>query len=237
MDLGHFSTSLAVKDLAASRKFYETMGFAQVDGDGERWLLMANGRARIGLFQGMFDQNLITFNPPDARSIEKALKTAGYTIDKPSEGSEGPTHFAVRDPDGNSILVDQHDGKAEAPPVGKAGWIDLTVNDVETLTDFYANVLGVETSPVDMGGYADYCLLDATGAPGAGVCHARGTNEGLPPVWLVYFVVGDIEASMARVKANGGKVLRPPKSVAGESRYCVIEDPQGTKCALFQSAT
>ena len=237
MDLGHFSISLAVKDLAASRRFYETFGLQVIDGDGERWLMMASGKARVGLFQQMFEQNLITFNPADARSIEKAFNNAGYAIDKPTEGSEGPTHFALRDPDGNSILVDQYEVKAEAPPIGKAGWIDLTVPDADALKAFYCDVLGVKASAVDMGGYSDYCLLDASGAPGAGVCHARGPNTGLPPIWMVYFVVDDIEASMDRVIANGGQVLRPPKSVAGSSRYCVIQDPQGTTCALFQHAS
>ena len=238
MDLGHFSISLAVKDLAASRKFYETIGFARIDGDDERWLMMASGKARIGLFQQMFEQNLITFNPSDARSIENALKDAGYAIERPSEGTEGPTHFAVRDPDGNSILVDQTDGELETTPIGKAGWIDLTVPDAGSLKDFYADVLGVDTSAVDMGGYNDFCVLDGNGVPAAGVCHARGKNVGLPPVWLVYFVVSDIEASIARVEANGGEVVRrPPSKGSGGHRYCVIRDPAGAQCALFESAT
>ncbi len=237
MDLGPFSISLAVKDLAASRSFYETLGFSRLDGDGERWLMMSNGKARIGLFQQMFEQNLLTFNPNDARSIETTLKEAGYTIDKPSEGTEGPAHFSLRDPDGNMVLIDQHVAKPEPTPVGKVGWVDLTVDDAGALKDFYADVLRVETSEVDMGGYADFCLLDSTGAPSSGICYARGKNAGLPPVWLVYFVVRDLDACMVQVEANGGKVLRRPESPSSGQRFCVIQDPQGAHCALFQNGS
>lgn len=70
--------------------------------------MLKNGDALLGLFQGMFDQNMITFNPPDARTIETALASAGFEIVAPTEGETGPTHFVATDPDGNSILVDQH---------------------------------------------------------------------------------------------------------------------------------
>ena len=108
MDVGTFSVSLAVEDLARSRAFYETIGFDTIDGDGESWVVLANGSARIGLFQGMFDTNIITFNPPDARTIEAALTNAGYAPSAPTEGDSGPTHFVVVDPDGNTVLFDQH---------------------------------------------------------------------------------------------------------------------------------
>jgi len=109
MDLGNFSLSLAVKDLDASLAFYEAFGFAQIAGErAHGWLILQNGDAKIGLFQGMFEQNLITFNPPDARAVERALRDAGYPIDRATEGDEGPCHFALRDPDDNPILVDQH---------------------------------------------------------------------------------------------------------------------------------
>lgn len=109
MELGRFSVSLNVKDIAASRAFYEALGFAQIAGEQEQgWVILENGGAKIGLFHGMFEENLMTFNPPDARSIEKAMREGGYTVDKASEGTEGPCHFSLRDPDGNPILVDQH---------------------------------------------------------------------------------------------------------------------------------
>lgn len=110
MDLGRFSVSLAVKDLARSRAFYQTLGFEQVAGVPEQnWIILQNGDAKIGLFQGMFEGNLLTFNPSDARAIQKVVTAAGYALEKASEDGEGPTHFVLKDPDGNVILVDQHE--------------------------------------------------------------------------------------------------------------------------------
>jgi len=109
MDLGNFSISLSVKDLAQSRAFYEAFGFEQIAGDADQnWLILRNGEAKIGLFQGMFEGNMITFNPSDARAVQAALKQAGYTPGTEAADGEGPTHFAIEDPDGNLILVDQH---------------------------------------------------------------------------------------------------------------------------------
>ncbi len=108
-----FSISLSVKDIAESKAFYEKLGFTQVAGAGsiaQKWMLMENGAAKVGLFQGMFPQNTITLNPSDARSIyreviAKGLKTTYATgLDK----AEGPASFALIDPDGNPVLVDQH---------------------------------------------------------------------------------------------------------------------------------
>jgi len=108
MNLGNFSISLTVKDLARSRKFYETIGFEMIAGvPEENWILLKNGNAKIGLFQGMFDENLMTFNPTDARRIESVIEKAGYQVETATTGDTGPTHFIVKDPDGNTILVDQ----------------------------------------------------------------------------------------------------------------------------------
>ncbi len=108
MELGTSSISLAVEDLAISRAFYEALGFAVIDGDDESWVMMANGPSKVGLFQGMFDANIITFHPPDARAIEAAVVEAGHPLVSSTEGETGPTNFMVRDPDGNMILFDQH---------------------------------------------------------------------------------------------------------------------------------
>ena len=108
IDVGHFSISLAVADLAKARAFYETLGFSVLDGKAEeRWLIMKNGEAKIGLFQGMFEENLITFNPPDARSLERRLKDAGHCMVAGTEGDDGPCSCLVKDPDGNLVLIDQ----------------------------------------------------------------------------------------------------------------------------------
>lgn len=122
MQLGAFSISLAVKDLDASRNFYEAIGFEQVGGDAqENWLIMRNGDHTIGLFQGMFESNLMTFNPgwdkhgnaveafTDIRQIQQQLASSGVrTMSDTIESDSGPASFTVEDPDGNVILFDQH---------------------------------------------------------------------------------------------------------------------------------
>lgn len=122
MELGAFSVSLAVKDLAASRAFYEKLGFAAIGGEAEQgWLILDNGGHKIGLFQGMFEKNMLTFNPgwnqdatskesfTDVRELQKQLKAAGVELkSEADETTTGPASFVVIDPDGNPILVDQH---------------------------------------------------------------------------------------------------------------------------------
>ena len=122
MQLGNFSISLAVKDLGASKLFYEKLGFAVFMGDpAQNWLIMKNGNQNIGLFQGMFDKNILTFNPgwnsdaqpleefTDVRELQRQLKASGVNmIAEADEGSAGPASFMIVDPDGNTILVDQH---------------------------------------------------------------------------------------------------------------------------------
>ena len=122
MELGAFSISLAVKDMATSRDFYEKLGFAMVAGDGESWTIMANQTAAIGLFHGMFDSNILTFNPgwaglgepaeefTDVRLLSDQLRAAGIesSEDTTNDTPSGPASFKVVDPDGNVILIDQH---------------------------------------------------------------------------------------------------------------------------------
>ena len=122
MELGAFSVNLAVKDLAASRKFYETLGFSAFGGDADQgWLILKNGSAVIGLFQGMFERNMLTFNPgwnqeaqpsgdfADVRELQKKLKAAGIEFEtEADETGRGPGSFLILDPDGNPVLVDQH---------------------------------------------------------------------------------------------------------------------------------
>jgi predicted lactoylglutathione lyase len=122
MKLGAFSVSLSVKDLVASKKFYESLGFNMFAGDMEKhYLIMKNENALIGLFQGMFEQNILTFNPgwdesatqveifDDVRRIQADLKNRGIKLDKEvDEGTSGPGSVMMLDPDGNAILIDQH---------------------------------------------------------------------------------------------------------------------------------
>ena len=120
------------------------------------------------------------------------------------------------------------------PAIGTIAHLDLTVPEAATLRDFYSAVLGWQAQPLDMGGYDDFVMLAADGAtPVAGVCHARGENAALPPQWLVYITVADLDASIARCEERGGEVIAAPKG-EGAGRYCIIRDPAGAVMALMQ---
>jgi catechol 2,3-dioxygenase-like lactoylglutathione lyase family enzyme len=122
MQLGAFSVSLAVKDLEASRRFYEKLGFQAFAGEQPKgWAILKNGDTVIGLFQGMFERNMLTFNPgwdqsaqpvaefSDVRELQRRLKSDGMSfLVEADETTTGPAHFMIADPDGNPILVDQH---------------------------------------------------------------------------------------------------------------------------------
>lgn len=122
MQLGAFSVSLAVKDIAASKAFYEKLGFTTMGGEqSQGWLILKNGDTIIGLFQGMFDKNILTFNPgwdqnaqnlaefTDVRTIQQHLLAQGITLlQSADESSTGPAHIVLQDPDGNQIMLDQH---------------------------------------------------------------------------------------------------------------------------------
>jgi len=110
-DLGQFSVSLTVKNIRASREFYQKLGFEVYDDhESENWMIMRNGTTVIGLFQGMFDQNVLTFNPSDVRDIQRQLIASGLNLDSTAdEATTGPAFITLTDPDGNPILFDQHD--------------------------------------------------------------------------------------------------------------------------------
>ena len=120
---------------------------------------------------------------------------------------------------------------------GQIGWIDLTTADASTVRDFYTHVAGWTPTPVEMGGYQDYCMTPpGASEPVAGICHARGANAGLPPVWLIYITVGDLDEALRQCESRGGKLLSPVRSMGAEARYCIIQDPAGAAAALFEKA-
>ncbi len=122
MRLGNFSVSLAVKDLSASRAFYEKLGFEAIGGEAKQnWLILQNETSTIGLFQGMFEKNSLTYNPgwarscgtlpdfDDVRDIQKTLKSRGLTLTAEADDAlSGPASLVLTDPDGNLVLIDQH---------------------------------------------------------------------------------------------------------------------------------
>lgn len=119
--------------------------------------------------------------------------------------------------------------------IGAIGWRDLTVENAEEVRDFYQAVVGWNTKAVSMGDYEDYYMTSPkTGDPIAGVCHARGVNADLPPQWLLYIIVADLDQSISKCNELGGEVIAGPKSM-GDARYCVIRDPAGAVCGLYQS--
>ena len=120
VELGAFSISLSVADIAASEAFYRKLGFVRTGGDGESWVILVNGESVIGLFQGLFEGNVLTFNPgltnrmerlesfTDVRDVQARLESEGVELIERAEDGTGPAHLTLVDPDGNAILIDQH---------------------------------------------------------------------------------------------------------------------------------
>ncbi len=123
----------------------------------------------------------------------------------------------------------------ESSKIGTLAWRDLSVPDAESIRDFYKSVVGWESQAVEMDGYSDFNMIaPGSGESVAGICHARGTNAGLPAQWLLYVVVENVERSVERCVELGGSVIDGPRSL-GSGRICVIRDPAGAVCALYQA--
>ena len=120
------------------------------------------------------------------------------------------------------------------PRPGSIEWVDLTVADAEAIRDFYAAVTGWAPSPVRMPDYADYVMRSEDGVDAAGICHARGGSADLPAQWLIYITVEDLDHSVEECLSLGGSIVVPPRSLGG-GRFCVIKDPAGAVCALYQA--
>tara|TARA_R110002072_G_scaffold109564_3_gene236986 strand:- start:7454 stop:8224 length:771 start_codon:yes stop_codon:yes gene_type:complete len=125
-----------------------------------------------------------------------------------------------------------------AAGVGHIAWLDLTVPDASATRDFYRQVVGWSVQDVEMKAagehYADFNMLGEDGLPAASVCHARGENAGLPPVWMIYLPVGDLTESLHRVEQEGGEILKSSRGNDGEPTSAVIQDPVGACIALVQ---
>ena len=121
---------------------------------------------------------------------------------------------------------------SSTPRPGTITWQDLTVPDAAAVRDFYAAVVGWQPEALSMGAYSDF-VMNADGGGVAGICHARGANAELPPVWLIYITVEDLDHSLDECQRRGGTLVAAPRSYGG-GRYCVIKDPAGAICALYQ---
>lgn len=183
-----------------------------------------------------------------AASVERALELGGREV-MHAKGDDGSSQWAVLlDPDGAAfglipVVPKEHVPPLEMDPeeisgVGRIAWLDLTVPDAERTRDFYKKVIGWTSEDVEMedgnGKYSDYNMLAEDGTPAAGICHARGLNADLPPVWLLYLPVGDLEESIRLVNEEGGKVLKAVTDDDGQYVYAVIQDPVGVYLALLQ---
>jgi predicted enzyme related to lactoylglutathione lyase len=127
---------------------------------------------------------------------------------------------------------------SESMGAGNIAWMDLTVPDAEGLRKFYSQVVGWTFDPVSMGDYSDFNVIPPDGeGPVAGLCHARGGNSDQPPVWMIYILVEDLEASLEACKGAGGEILVGPKKMGPGSAYAVIRDPAGAVSALYQSGS
>lgn len=185
-----------------------------------------------------------------AASVRRATEFGGSVLMHSTDDSGSSQWAVLLDPNGAAFGVvpvvamdavpqagsDASDGPASA---GRIAWLDLTVSDASTTRDFYKHVVGWSVQDVAMKDadtrYADYNMLDEAGTPAAGVCHARGGNAGLPPVWMLYLPVGDLPESLRRVGHEGGRVNRTVNGPDGAPAYAVIQDPVGASLALMQA--
>lgn len=123
------------------------------------------------------------------------------------------------------------------PEIGSITWLDLTVPDAEKVKDFYSKVVGWKAAPVSVGDYNDFNMNSPdSGKTNAGICRKQGGNAHLPSQWMIYITVKNIEESSMVCKENGGKVLSQPKEMTGYGKFCVIKDPAGAVCTLFEPA-
>ena len=183
-----------------------------------------------------------------AASVERALDLGGSEL-MHGKDDDGTSQWAVLlDPNGAAFgivpvvspdLMPQPDLTAAHDTencVGCIAWLDLTVADASDALDFYRQVVGWSVQDVDMEDaserYADYNMLGGDGNPAAGVCHARGVNLGLPPIWMIYLPVGDLAESLRRVREGGGKIIKETTGADGGYAYAVVQDPVGATLAL-----
>ena len=122
-------------------------------------------------------------------------------------------------------------------PVGSISWTDLTVPNADEVRRFYELVVGWTSSPVEMGGYTDFCMNGPkSGQTVAGICHARGVNANMPPQWMIYITVEELDASIERCVSLGGQVIDGPRAMGG-GRSAVIQDPAGAVAALYEPSS
>jgi uncharacterized protein len=186
-----------------------------------------------------------------AVSAQRALDLGGRVLMHAKDEAGNSQWAVLGDPDGAAFgvipvvpaeLTPTSGGSTSGETVASVGricWLDLTVPDASETRDFYRQVIGWSVGNVAMGSggesYVDYNMLDGNGIPAAGVCHSRGVNAGLPPVWMIYLPVGDLAESLRRVRDEGGRIIRETRAEDGAYVYAVVQDPVGACLALMPS--
>ncbi len=251
-----FSADIAVPEHEREVRFY-----ARVLSTGDRplWredLMNTRGTPIIGLGERIqeYAELPLQWMPhvqvdDVATSVERSVELGGRVLmhDKDEHGAS--LWAVLLDPNGaafgvipvipEAMMPDAVGAEDEATPSGHIAWLDLTVPNAVETRDFYRQVIGWAVQEVEMTDegvrYTDFNMLAEDGAPAAGVCCARGVNQGLPPVWIIYLPVGDLAESLRRVEADGGRVIKTLLDEAGETSYAAIEDPVGASLVLFQA--
>ena len=245
---GVLSADIAFPDFESAVRFY-----ARVLTSGEKplWredLMNAQGVPVIGLgarsqeYADLPLQWMPHIQVADiARSVEAAIGSGGSEI-LHSKGDDGTSQWAVLlDPNGAAFgLIPVVEGVESAERVADSGhitWLDLTVADALATCGFYESVVGWSVQEIEMkddaGRYVDYCMVAGDGNPAAGICHVRGVNIDLPPVWLIYLPVGDLAESLSRVEEEGAAIIHSTAGEDGGDSYAVIRDPAGAHLALM----
>ena len=254
-----FSADIAVPEHERERRFYSRV---LTTGGAPLWradsLLNNQGMPIIGLGLRTAEHERLPLRwmphiqvADVAASAARAVDLGGSELMHARDDAGGSQWAVLADPNGAAfgiIPVVPAEAAAHAAgasssetdvPVGRILWLDLTVADAETTRDFYRQVVGWSVQDVEMkdadARYADFNMLGGDGQPAAGVCHARGVNTGLPPVWMIYLPVGDLAESIHRAEAEGGKILKSMRSDDGNYVYAAVQDPVGACFALMQS--
>jgi len=252
---GILSADIAVPEHEREMRFYSTV---LSTGEDPLWRddLMNNlGMPIIGLGARTDDHACLPLQwmphiqvADVAASVESALSLGGSEL-MHGKDDDGTSQWAVLlDPNGAAFgivpvvpaeAIPSAEGGASRDGLARAGriaWLDLTVSDASATRDFYRQVVGWSVEDVEMedasGRYADYNLLGDDGGPAAGVCHSRGVNLDLPPVWMIYLPVGDLAESLRRVEEGGGKIIKAARAKDGELTTAVVLDPVGACVAL-----
>ncbi|MEL7023555.1 MAG: VOC family protein [Pseudomonadota bacterium] len=244
------SGDIAVPEHAREHEFYVSV---LTTGDDPRWrddLTNNDGTPIIGLGERteMYESLPLQWFPhiqvsDIAKSVERALELGGKELMHGKDDDGNSLWACVADPTGNAFglipvvtseQLPPHEAGAPAP--GRIAWMDLTVDDAESVSAFYESVIGwkADAAPMTADGeqYSDYNMCVEGNTPAAGVCHARGVNTEIPPVWMLYLPVGDLAESLRRVEAGGGDVIKAAKNDDGTLAYAVVKDPLGVSFGL-----